>query len=148
MPAKDKDKPEDQPVEPMNPAMAAHHANQPDEPAKAEAKPEPGHFNDLTDGGRSAHTDEPPKKPVSSKAKPTADDADPSDDDAASPKAKADEPPAPPAQCQRTIEDLLADPTFDTEGKVRTKLAMISAKQGIGQKAPADLVTADGKPVA
>ncbi len=57
-----------------------------------------------------------------------------------------EKPTAKPAPPQPIIEDLLKDKAFDPDGKVRPQLAEISAKQGVGQPAPAHLVTADGKP--
>lgn len=52
-----------------------------------------------------------------------------------------------PEQSEMTIEQLLADPRFDPEGRVRHRLAEISAKGPLGQRPPADLVNADGTPV-
>lgn len=53
-----------------------------------------------------------------------------------------------PEQSEMTIEQLLADPRFDPEGRVRPQLAEISAQGPLGQRPPSDLVNADGTPAS
>lgn len=117
------------PAEMTNPATHAHMADD-DKPPTT-----PNAFGD-----RAA--------PVKTPAKADAAPAEPTE--TPSPKArasKADEPPADPVAPRRTIEDLLADPTFDPDGKVRSRLAAISSRDGLGQFPPADLVDEHGQPV-
>jgi len=53
----------------------------------------------------------------------------------------------PPAAPRRTIEELLADPTFDPDGRYRSKLAEISSREGMGKYPPADMLDDHGQPV-
>lgn len=108
---------------------------------KDDEKPE-----ELTNPATSAHLPADESKP---KPAPKMDTASVDHEEKPAPKAKAvkaDEPEA-PAPERRTIEELLADPHFDPDGKVRARLAEISARDGVGQYAPADLVDDHGNVV-
>ena len=90
-----------------------------------------------------AHMDEPADAP-----KPVAKSApDAPEKPAAKPSAKKPDEPAAPAAPRRTIEELLADPKFDPEGRYRSKLAEISAREGMGQYPPADMLDDHGQVV-